>query len=197
MDRNVFDFRTNYIPDDVVVGRLAESWEQPDATTVVFNIRSGVHWHDKAPMNGRELTADDVVFNFHRYLGLGSGFTEVPEGVAAVAPPLTNGGITAVSADGNQVIFKLGAPNLDNRQDPADPERRLHLPARGDHGARRRGRLAQPGSAPGRTSWSTGWRRNYSGGAADMRQAGTIGLPVKTLVSASMTLPPFLRMVEM
>ena len=40
-------------------------------------------------------------------------------------------------------------------------------------------------------------RGNYSGGAADMRQAGTIGLPVKTLVSASMTLPPFLRMVEM
>ena len=26
-------------------------------------------------MNGRELTADDVVFNFHRYLGLGD-FTE-------------------------------------------------------------------------------------------------------------------------
>ena len=113
VDRNVFDFRTNYLPDDIVVGRLAESWEQPDATTVVFNIRSGVNWHDKAPMNGRELTGEDVVFNFHRYLGLGSGFTEVPEGVAAVAPPLTRGGITSVSADGNQVTFKLSAPNLD------------------------------------------------------------------------------------
>jgi len=113
VDRNYFDFRTNYLPDDIVVGRLAESWEQPDSTTVVFNIRSGVHWHDKAPMNGRELTAEDVVFNFHRYLGLGSGFTEVPEGVAGVAPPLTKGGITAVSADGNQVIFTLDAPNLD------------------------------------------------------------------------------------
>lgn len=113
VDRNYFDFRTNYLPDDIVVGRLAESWEQPDSTTVVFNIRSGVHWHDKAPMNGRELTAEDVVFNFHRYLGLGSGFTEVPEGVAGVAPPLTKGGITSVSADGNQVTFKLDRPNLD------------------------------------------------------------------------------------
>ena len=39
--------------------------------------------------------------------------------------------------------------------------------------------------------------RNYSAGMADVRQGGTIGLPAKTLVNASMTLPPFLRMVEM
>ena len=38
---------------------------------------------------------------------------------------------------------------------------------------------------------------NYSAGMADVRQGGTIGLPAKTLVNASMTLPPFLRMVEM
>ena len=40
-------------------------------------------------------------------------------------------------------------------------------------------------------------RSNYSAGMADVRQGGTIGLPAKTLVNASMTLPPFLRMVEM
>ena len=40
-------------------------------------------------------------------------------------------------------------------------------------------------------------RGNYSAGMADVRQGGTIGLPAKTLVNASMTLPPFLRMVEM
>ena len=39
--------------------------------------------------------------------------------------------------------------------------------------------------------------RNYSAGMADVRQGDTIGLPAKTLVNASMTLPPFLRMVEM
>ena len=121
VDRNYFDFRTNYLPDDIVVGRLAESWEQPDANTVVFNIRSGVHWHDKAPMNGRELTAEDVVFNFHRYLGLGSGFTEVPEGVAAVSSlaagrrPGEKEMVHRIGAfrAGNQVIFKLTALNLD------------------------------------------------------------------------------------
>ena len=45
-----------YFPLSVLTGRLAESWETPDTTTAVFNIRRGVHWHDKAPMNGRELT---------------------------------------------------------------------------------------------------------------------------------------------
>ena len=27
-------------------------------------------------MNGRELTADDIVYNYHRFTGTGSGFTE-------------------------------------------------------------------------------------------------------------------------
>ena len=27
-------------------------------------------------MNGREVTADDIVYNFHRITGLGTGFTE-------------------------------------------------------------------------------------------------------------------------
>ena len=57
-------------------GALAESWSQPDPLTVILNIRQGVRWHDKAPMNGRALTAADIEFNYHRILGLGSGFTE-------------------------------------------------------------------------------------------------------------------------
>ena len=36
-----------------LTGSLAESWETPDDTTIVLNIRQGVHWHDKPPMNGR------------------------------------------------------------------------------------------------------------------------------------------------
>ncbi len=104
--------RQSASPDDIIVGRLAERWEQPDPTTIVFHIRQGVNWHDKAPMNGRALTAKDVEFNFHRYLGLGSGFTEVPEGVAAVAS-VDDLGITSVTAQGNTVVFKLAEQNLD------------------------------------------------------------------------------------
>jgi peptide/nickel transport system substrate-binding protein len=43
-----------------VEGDLAESWTQPDDTTYVFKLRKGVRWHSKAPVDGRELTAEDV-----------------------------------------------------------------------------------------------------------------------------------------
>ncbi len=71
IDRDEFSFRNTYIPLSVYRPHLAESWDTPDPLTIIFNIRKGVNWQDKAPMNGREFTADDVVFNFRRLLGLG------------------------------------------------------------------------------------------------------------------------------
>ncbi len=47
---------------------LAERWEQPDDTTYVFYLRKGVRWPNKPPLNGRELTAEDVKFTFDRFL---------------------------------------------------------------------------------------------------------------------------------
>ena len=47
---------------------LAERWEEPDDTTVVFHLRRGVRWHNKPPLNGRELTAEDVKFTYDRFL---------------------------------------------------------------------------------------------------------------------------------
>ena len=56
-------YRYNYTPPmEYQVGLLAESWELPDADTLVYHIRKGVHWHDKPPMNGREVVADDIAF---------------------------------------------------------------------------------------------------------------------------------------
>jgi peptide/nickel transport system substrate-binding protein len=48
-------------------GDLAESWSQPNETTYVFKLRRGVRWHSKPPVNGRELTADDVVYTVERF----------------------------------------------------------------------------------------------------------------------------------
>src|SRR5919108_1926410 len=48
---------------------LAERWEEPDDTTVIFYLRRGVRWHNKPPVNGREFTADDVKFTYDRFLG--------------------------------------------------------------------------------------------------------------------------------
>jgi peptide/nickel transport system substrate-binding protein len=47
---------------------LAERWEELDDTTYVFHLRKGVKWHNKPPVNGRELVAEDVKFTYDRFL---------------------------------------------------------------------------------------------------------------------------------
>jgi peptide/nickel transport system substrate-binding protein len=53
-----------------IEGDLAESWTQPSETTYVFKLRRGVRWHPKPPVNGRELTAEDVKYTVERFLTL-------------------------------------------------------------------------------------------------------------------------------
>jgi len=47
-------------------GCLAESWEIIPPDTMVFHIRQGVHFHNKPPVNGREMTAYDVEYSLNR-----------------------------------------------------------------------------------------------------------------------------------
>ncbi|MBI2287473.1 MAG: ABC transporter substrate-binding protein [Chloroflexi bacterium] len=53
------------------VGQLAESWEIPDETTIIFHIRKGIRFalNPKSEasrlVNGREVTADDVVYSIN------------------------------------------------------------------------------------------------------------------------------------
>ena len=56
-----------YMPLEFLRGCLAESWELPDDTTVIYHIRQGVYWPDKpGVMNAREMTAEDVAFCWTR-----------------------------------------------------------------------------------------------------------------------------------
>ena len=93
-------------------GALAESWSMPDDTTFIWNIRQGVHWHDKEPMNGRELDAQDVVWNYHRYLGFGDFSEDGPNAaVGAITWGLEIESVTAT--DKWTVEIKLAKPGYD------------------------------------------------------------------------------------
>jgi peptide/nickel transport system substrate-binding protein len=52
----------------IVEPDLAERWEALNDTTYVFYLRQGVKWHNKPPVDGRELVAADVKFSFDRFL---------------------------------------------------------------------------------------------------------------------------------
>ena len=123
IDRDVFHFVGGYAPPlSALTGALAESWEQPDATTYIFHIRQGVHWHDKPPMNGRELTAQDIEFNFHRMLGnklVGTQFSEAePSPAAGSLGTLPWESVTAT--DDWTVVMKLMEPRLRAEQHMLD-----------------------------------------------------------------------------
>ena len=111
IDRDVFDFKSQFLPEEFIIGRLAESWDiSADGRTYTFHIRPGVHWHNKAPMNGRELTAADVAYNYNRVLGLGE-FTEAgPTEMPYPAKTVPWESITAT--DDATVVIKLKEPWL-------------------------------------------------------------------------------------
>ncbi len=80
---------------------LAESWSRDGDTTYVFKLRKGVRWHPKPPVNGRELTAEDIKYTYERFLGIkgnpNRGILEDVEKVDVL--------------DGHTVRFTLREPN--------------------------------------------------------------------------------------
>ena len=109
IDRDIWDFQFYFNQLDIAVPHLAVSYETPDPLTIIFHIRPGVHWHDKAPMNGREFTADDVVFNYHRVTGTGSGFTEATAYGSALA---TYDYESITAPDKYTVVIKFNTPTF-------------------------------------------------------------------------------------
>ncbi len=64
-----------------VLPALAESWETPDDTTYVFNLRQGVKFH-----NGKDMTAADVIYSLNTALNPPEPGVKVPylDNVASV-----------------------------------------------------------------------------------------------------------------
>ena len=75
IDRGVQDFKTNYPPVEHGTGYSMTHFENPDPLTYIIYLREGMRFHDKEPVFGREVTADDFKYSIDRYLGLGE-FTE-------------------------------------------------------------------------------------------------------------------------
>ena len=108
ISRSEFNFQTQAIPASSQRGMLAESWEQQDPLTIVFKIRQGVNWHNKAPVNGRALVAADVAYNWNRILGLGK-FSEAGPSPALKLPAKY---VSVTAPDDGTVVFKLAEPSL-------------------------------------------------------------------------------------
>jgi peptide/nickel transport system substrate-binding protein len=50
-----------------IVGDLAEKWDYKSPTVIDFTLRKGVRFHNKPPVNGREVTAEDAKYSLERF----------------------------------------------------------------------------------------------------------------------------------
>jgi peptide/nickel transport system substrate-binding protein len=66
---NEYTSESAYVPDEFLMGELAERWERPDTRTVIWYLRKGIKWQNKAPMSGREFTSADILYGFDRAAG--------------------------------------------------------------------------------------------------------------------------------
>src|SRR6266705_75052 len=129
----------NVVPGTFAIeGDLAESWSQPNETTYVFKLRKGVRWHNKPPVNGRELTADDVVYSVNHFLtvkGNANAYMlrslEKAEAVVGTGPWMLdayrpNVGLTFVRNPG---YFIAGLPYIDRVEMTVDEDNASRIAA--------------------------------------------------------------------
>lgn len=108
LDRTKVDLTSDWTLYNNFTGNLAKSWSWSDPSTLVVHLRQDVNWQNKAPVNGRQFTADDVVFHFDRMLGTGNGFTTPNPFFVGRTSTLQK--VTA--QDKFTVVFKFGTPSV-------------------------------------------------------------------------------------
>lgn len=53
--------------------------EQPEPTRVIVKLRPDIRYHDRPPLNGRQMVAEDIAYSYERYMAVGQAkpFLEV------------------------------------------------------------------------------------------------------------------------
>jgi peptide/nickel transport system substrate-binding protein len=115
VDRNIWSFKPGFTPADYRVGLLVKDWDLGDTSTITLHLRQGIHWQNKAPVNGREFTSADVKNHYDRIMGVG----EYTKPSAYLAQNIAN--IDSVTAPDNYtIVFKFKKPGLSNFLNIAD-----------------------------------------------------------------------------
>ena len=106
LDPAVFDYKAHWRPSQYLKGHLAESWKFTDQSTFVAHLRKGIYWQVTGQTDVREFVADDVVFHYNRFSGLG-GFIKPSPFYSGIFKDL----ISVTASDKYTVVFKWKPSN--------------------------------------------------------------------------------------
>ena len=92
---NTFDGLVEYNSENILMGALAESWEESeDGLTWTFHIRQGAVWVDSQGRKVADVTADDFVAGMQHMLDACGGLEWLVEGVILNASEYISGDVT-------------------------------------------------------------------------------------------------------
>jgi peptide/nickel transport system substrate-binding protein len=109
-----WSFNTLFAAPSDCQGYLAESWEEPDPLTFIFHLHKGIHWPNMPPANGREITANDIVFHYARFFGWSGGKPSPQAGWLNAYQSVT-------ATDDYTVEVKLNKPGFNSLMQVFDP----------------------------------------------------------------------------
>lgn len=91
-------------------GNLAESFELPDDSTQIWHIRKGVYFHNKLPVNGREMVANDVAFSIERVYFNPASFhgQQYPPPMGVMSTEATDKWMVVVKTYPNRTGYNMG-----------------------------------------------------------------------------------------
>ena len=110
VDPAEWDYKITWHPSKYLKGQLAASWEFKDPCTHIIHLRKGIHWQNIPPANGREFTADDVVFHYNRLYGMDGGNPSPYRTTDIRLKDL----ISVTAADRYTAVFKFRTLNPEN-----------------------------------------------------------------------------------
>ncbi len=108
MYSQLFRFKDGYqVPTNGdIEGDLIKSFEfSPDKLTLTMKVNTRVQWHPIAPVNARNLDADDIVASWTRFKQTGTRATELANDKNPDAPI-----VSLTNPDKETVVIKLNAP---------------------------------------------------------------------------------------
>ena len=114
---NTYDGLVEYNSENVLMGALAESWEESeDGLTWTFHIRQGAVWVDSQGRKVADVTADDFVAGMQHMLDACGGLEWLVEGVILNASEYITGDVTdfaevgVKATDDYTVVYTLCQP---------------------------------------------------------------------------------------